>query len=167
VLQSFVVHAIIPVLLCGRSFGALLPSHVVADIVYVLSELVLTSSKFMAQFYESKGLVALDAIDCFSCDGVDDTASQSNVTATVSALQIASQLARNSENYFGQLLATFTPPILAALLQSVRSAKCIQLYYVSMRCLHCCCRIQMSFDRKLAISWAIFAGNQPLYPVTI
>lgn len=110
-----------------RSFGALLSTQVVADVVYVLSELVLTSSKFMAQFYESKGLVALDAIDCFSCDGADDHRGdqQANVGATVSALQIASQLARNSENYFGQLLATFTPPVLAALLQTVRISNCL------------------------------------------
>ena len=73
------------------------------------------------QFYEAKGLVALDSIECYSSPQFqDDTSSdETRINATVSALQIASQLARNSENYFGQLLATFTPPVLVSLLCSV------------------------------------------------
>jgi len=100
-----------------RSFGAVLSVKVFEDIVFVLSELVLTSSKFLQQFYDSKGLVVLDRQDCFSTGRTSGHKSDDNhASATVSGLQIASQLARNSENYFPQLLATFTPSVIVNLL---------------------------------------------------
>lgn len=77
------------------------------------------------QFYDAKGLAVMSTLNCF-CATPSPLGTLSSACSTrrlalqndiiISALQIASQLARNSESYFSQLLSVFEPLTLVQLL---------------------------------------------------
>ena len=118
-------------------------SRAVAHAVYVLSELVLTTSRFLTQFVEGRGLEMLDALP----HGVfrpcrleaplrDDPNPNPSLNARsrnrdcaraeqeevlVSALQLCSHLARHSESHYHSLFATLPPHKLGAILVGVQT----------------------------------------------
>jgi len=119
-----------------KSFGASLSDGSLASIIYVLSELVLTSSKFMSQFSEAQGLEVIDDLPCevFSSNNNlnDDmnTINTNQIEYRLCALQIASHLARHSEKHYALLSSVFSSSKLVSLLlypnTKVR-AKCCNL----------------------------------------
>lgn len=116
----------------AAAYGAQLSHKCAHHLVNALSELVLTSSKFLAQFVEQRGLETLDALPLHLFDprryddelalrqlppggGAEDARLRAD--ALVSGLQIASQLARHSEAHFHALRRVFTPAKVAQLLR--------------------------------------------------
>jgi hypothetical protein len=110
-------------------------SLAVTHAVYVLSELVLTNGRFLTQFVEGRGLDVLDSLgqSVFAPRwGSLGAASGAGVSASldreqgqraeeaeetlVSALQLASHLARHSEAHYQSLALTLPPAKLAAIL---------------------------------------------------
>ena len=115
-----------------------LSGRVVASIVHVLSELVLTSSKFMAQFVEWGGLEVVveaggSAAVCENRRDIrevrasreKDREREREINAeeqvTVCMLQMSSHLARHSEKHFQVLQVIFTPLRIIQLLSKVRA----------------------------------------------
>jgi hypothetical protein len=129
----------VPLLLHNaRNYGNYFSGKTVSQMLNVLSELVLSSSKFLAHFVDAEGLQVLDALDC----GVFDVARSNRVVteysdassggqlrdwakysaeALISGLQISSQLARHSEQHFRSLLQVFTANKLALILQNANA----------------------------------------------
>jgi hypothetical protein len=120
-----------------------LSGRVVASVVHVLSELVLTSSKFMAQFVECGGLevvveagttVSLAAIESYKRDMADgrerdrdrdigrerEKEGGAEEQIVVCMLQISSHLARHSEKHFQVLQHIFIPSRIVQLLSQVQ-----------------------------------------------
>lgn len=143
-----------------RNYGANLSGKCVAALVHILSELVLSSSKFLAQFMEAGGLDAIDdlSFDIFMGDA-DSAAAEATAGVTaltggnaadeaayrndalVSALQISSQLARHSEKFHNVLAKVFTPLKLIRILSShnsVAKAKACNLVGNLCRYVHDC-----------------------------
>jgi hypothetical protein len=111
-----------------------------AVVVHVLCELVLTSSKFMAQFVESRGLEAIVDLPCFARDERRKSGARLSSSGernahgeqqiVVCLLQISSHLARHSEKHFDVLCAVFGPERLVSLLSQRNAsarAKCCNL----------------------------------------
>lgn len=101
-------------------------------VINIMSELVLTSSKFLTQFVDVEGLEIIDNLPLFIFDRVKyfdqldlealdkaviEENSRFRVEALISGLQIASQLARNSEQFYASLSKVFTAIKLAEILQ--------------------------------------------------
>lgn len=120
----------------AAAYGAQLSHRCAHHLVNALSELVLTSSKFLAQFVEQRGLETIDALPLHLFDprryddeqalrqlpagssgggGAEDARLRAD--ALVSGLQIASQLARHSEAHFHALRRVFSPAKIAQLLR--------------------------------------------------
>lgn len=137
-----------------QMYNDTLYSNVVSSIIHVLSELVLTSSKFMAQFVECKGLqIVIDIIDDMnnkdgndkndggkvsnnensnSNSNYDNSDNDSNKDFSfnqeqviICMLQIASHLARHSEKYFDLLELVFSP---LRLIQMLSKVKCLFIF---------------------------------------
>ena len=125
-------------LLALKTYGAKghMTGRTAATLVHVLSELVLTSSKFMAQFVEYNGLeVIVEIIISSAVDSNSGSAGKRDMKnsrdreraedrdteeqISVCTLQISSHLARHSEKYFDTLQAVFTPSRLISLLSQV------------------------------------------------
>ena len=128
-------------LLALTTYGAKghMTGRTAATLVHVLSELVLTSSKFMAQFVEYNGLEVIVEISISSAaesnssgggsggkrdmkdsrerERAEDRDAEEHIS--VCTLQISSHLARHSEKYFDTLQAVFTPSRLISLLSQV------------------------------------------------
>lgn len=116
---------------CAKISGNALSGKCISQLMNVLSELVLSSSKFLLQFVEADGLIIIDSLDCGVFDlsatnrivaeedaGLLKDWAKYSVEALISGLQISSQLARHSEQYFRSLLQVFTAKKLAMILQS-------------------------------------------------
>lgn len=129
ILEGIYRSQLIKCLLQALNSTRSLSGRVVASIVHVLSELVLTSSKFMAQFVECSGLEIVVEV------GSNMTATESKrdvrhsrekeggaeEQVTVCMLQMSSHLARHSEKHFEILQTIFTPLRIIQLLSQVRS----------------------------------------------
>ena len=135
-----------------RTYGTTgqITARVAATLVHVLSELVLTSSKFMTQFVEYNGLEVIVGVGS-NTEGDNDN-SNTNVRKdgrgirgrekvedkdaeeqmTVCMLQISSHLARHSEKYFDVLQTVFTPSRLIYLLSKVRTARSDSILYYTI-----------------------------------
>ena len=102
-----------------KAFGASLSEGSLASIIYVLSELVLTSSKFMTQFSEAQGLEVIDELPCEVFSNYDtnsnNTEDSSRIEYRLSSLQIASHMARHSEKHYPLLSSVFSPAKLVSL----------------------------------------------------
>lgn len=120
-----------------KTYGSSLSNHCITSIVHVLSELVLTSSRFLTQFVDSNGLEVIDNLpnDIFHSNIInyevnEDEKKYNNNETLMSGLQIASHLARNNEKYYDILLQVFTPSKLVSILQqnnSIIKSKCCNL----------------------------------------
>jgi hypothetical protein len=113
-----------------RHHKSLVDSDIISGGVQVISDLVLTSNKFITQFIDAEGISCLLEAGLFSCvvtaDGTGDTELSAtaaavgvrfrNEDAIVSALLLSSHLARNSELYFDQLKLMFPAQTLVRLL---------------------------------------------------
>jgi fused-like protein len=102
---------------CMRAFGDKLSARTVADVSHVLSELVLTSSRFMAKFVESGGLVVIDKLPhkvfypaSHSRQSLASSEGRALDEALVCSLQLASHLARHSDDNH-ELLENVLPPL--------------------------------------------------------
>jgi len=121
-----------------RAFGSMLSVIAVADLTHVLSELVLTSTRFMSKFTETRGLEALNELphaiftpqNNQNCgDGVED--------ALVCGLQLASHLARHSDHYHEILNDVLSPEKLAKILLCGSStARAKGCNFIGNRCRH-------------------------------
>ena len=107
-----------------RIYGSKLSDDTITCIIHVLSELVLTSSKFITQFVDAQGLEVIDELPnplipqvndskYYNVSGID---SESRIEALMCYLQIASHLARHSEKHYALLQDVFTPYKLILLL---------------------------------------------------
>jgi hypothetical protein len=96
-----------------RTYNSSLDPSAAAAICGAVSELVLTSSKFMRQFTDAKGIEAMAEMGLFS---PPDSVGGDETSAVVSALQIASHLARNSERYYPGLKLCLSPARMIVLL---------------------------------------------------
>jgi hypothetical protein len=134
ILEGVYRSQLIKCLLQALSSKRHLSGRVVASVVHVLSELVLTSSKFMAQFVECGGLevvveagttVSLAAIESLRRDGADgrerdrEKEGVAEEQIVVCMLQISSHLARHSEKHFQVLQHIFIPSRIVQLLSQV------------------------------------------------
>ena len=103
-----------------RSYGSSMSIEAVADLTHVLSELVLTSSRFMSIFTETNGLYILDElphkifIPRISLAGQKGKCYEE---ALVCALQLASHLARHSDDHH-KILSDVLPPTKIAIILS-------------------------------------------------
>lgn len=102
----------------------------------LLSELVLSSSKFLNQFMELRGLDILNeaGVDVFLSQDEGDEGSnevsEKQQEALVCALQIASQLARHSQHHYTALIRVFSADKLVRILSRSKKsarAKCCNL----------------------------------------
>ena len=170
----------------GRGMSA----RAAAAMVHVLSELVLTSSKFMAQFVESRGLEAVVDLPFLAPDAPAPAPFSSSFSSSsrssgerdagaeqqqvvVCLLQIASHLARHSEKHFDALGAVFDPARLVALLShrhAAARAKCCNLVgnlcRHSGRCYPALAAVALAPDRTattspLALLTACCADDDP------
>jgi fused-like protein len=121
-----------------KTYSSSLSNHCITSIVHVLSEFVLTSSRFLTQFVDSRGLEVIDNLpnDIFHSNGINYEENENekkyynNNEILMSGLQIASHLARNNEKYYDLLLQVFTPAKLVCILQqnnSIIKSKCCNL----------------------------------------
>lgn len=112
-----------------RLYSSVIDEFTQSSCVHIISELVLTSPKFLqmvttysqalnnkVQFYDNSGLQILSELGIFS--------NFSAVETIISALQIVSQLARNSEAYFNTIMTVFNADLMCGLLKQV------QFYFV-------------------------------------
>lgn len=118
----------------ARTYGANLSSHCTANIVNVMCELVLSTTAFLKQFADAQGLEVIDDLPMGvfqahrnasnTTEGVTGggTLDQHKLDAMISGLQISSQLARNSEKYYGSLIAVFTANKLIAMMTETNVA---------------------------------------------
>ena len=97
-----------------RSYGTKFTETCIKEIVQVISDLVLTSSKFIAQFVECKGVHAFDELGIFQSVSTNDY-----MEVVITSLQICSHLIRNTEEYYEHLTAVLTPPKLYSILTLV------------------------------------------------
>ena len=129
ILEGIYRSQLIKCLLQALNSKRSLSGRVVASIVHVLSELVLTSSKFMAQFVECSGLEIVVEVgsNMTVMEGKRDVRhsrekdGSAEEQVTVCMLQMSSHLARHSEKHFEILQAIFTPLRIIQLLSQVRS----------------------------------------------
>lgn len=129
ILEGIYRSQLIKCLLQALNTKRSLSGRVVASIVHVLSELVLTSSKFMAQFVECSGLEIVVEVgsNMTIMEGKRDVRhsrekdGSAEEQVTVCMLQMSSHLARHSEKHFEILQAIFTPLRIIQLLSQVRS----------------------------------------------
>jgi hypothetical protein len=113
-----------------RHHKALVDSDVISGGVQVISDLVLTSNKFITQFIDAEGSNILLEAGLFSCAATLSNNEDTDLSATaasvgvrfryedaiISALLLSSHLARNSEVYFEQLKLMFPAQTLIRLL---------------------------------------------------
>ena len=124
-----------------KNHGNVLSATCLANMMNVLSELVLTSSRFMNQFIESNGIQIIDDLGLFNgmvrydenvpvAIGTFRQESVEEADVLVSALQMASHMARVSDSgpSYDLLESVFTPPKLLWLLRqndpTARSKTC-------------------------------------------
>lgn len=128
ILEGIYRSQLIKCLLQALDSKHVLSGRVIASIVHVLSELVLTSSKFMAQFVECSGLEIvvevgsnMTAIENTKRDMRSSREKEGSAEEQVAVcmLQISSHLARHSEKHFEILQAIFTPLRIIQLLSQV------------------------------------------------
>eukprot|EP01039_Chlorochromonas_danica_P000352 gene348-377_t len=124
--------SLIPILLkMAKAFGHYLTGKAIGQLMNLLSELILSSSKFLLQFVEVEGLAILDNLPCgiFDMNKAQEVISESDhpflkdwikysTEALVCGIQISSQLARHSEEHFHTLLRVYSAKKLAPILQS-------------------------------------------------
>lgn len=107
-----------------RVYGSKLSDGTITCIINVLSELVLTSSKFITQLVDSQGLEVIDELPnplipqvndskYYSVTGIEN---ENRIEALMCYLQIGSHLARYSEKHYALLQNVFTPYKLILLL---------------------------------------------------
>ena len=128
ILEGIYRSQLIKYLLQALDSKHLLSGRVIASIVHVLSELVLTSSKFMAQFVECSGLEIVVEVGS-NMTAMENTRRDMRISrekegsaeeqVAVCMLQISSHLARHSEKHFEILQAIFTPLRIIQLLSQV------------------------------------------------
>jgi fused len=122
-----------------RNFGPMLNDNTVANLAHILSELVLTSSRFMAKFTENGGLQALDDLPhgVFTPVALHRQRDLSFDEALVCGLQLASHLARHSDAHHEVLSQVLRPDKLALILQfgsPTARSKCCN--FIGNRCRH-------------------------------
>jgi len=121
-----------------RSFGSVLSSTAVADLTHVLSELVLTSTRFMSKFVESCGLEALnDLPHAIFTPRANHICGDSGEDALVCGLQLASHLARHSDHHHDLLNDVLPPEKLAQILLCCSTtARAKGCNFIGNRCRH-------------------------------
>lgn len=128
---------------CMRTFGPKLHYRTVANLCHVLSELVLTSSRFMTKFVESSGLIVLEQLPHkilypASYRHIHSSEDRRALDeALVCSLQLASHLARHSDDHHELLETVLGPLKLAGILfygGSTSRAKACN--FVGNRCRH-------------------------------
>ncbi len=118
-------------------FGSKLSIDAVADLTHVLSELVLTSSRFMSSFIENRGLQILNELPHAIFTPIKNLSNSRAEDALVCALQLASHLARHSDQYHALLSDVLSSHKLAQILvcqSSTARAKVCNL--IGNRCRH-------------------------------
>jgi hypothetical protein len=124
-------------LIQDSSTGSWITPFTISKAIFIVSELVLTSSKFLSQFMTHDGMASLRLIlgrylapssskltssSSSSAIVVGNEAYQEvAVDAMVQCLQISSHLARNSDVHYESLSALYSPTILKSLLSHVSS----------------------------------------------
>ena len=99
-----------------RTHGASISLSTIACLAHIMSELVLTSPKFITQFIDCRGLSILFDLTFDFTSPVFLNGSQETL---ICILQISSHLARNSEVYYEILTKLFTANKLACILTQV------------------------------------------------
>lgn len=121
-----------------HSFGSMLSATAVADLTHVLSELVLTSTRFMSKFTETRGLEALNELPhAIFTPQTNQKCGDSGEDALVCGLQLASHLARHSDHYHDILNDVLPPEKLAQILFcSSSTARAKGCNFIGNRCRH-------------------------------
>lgn len=110
-----------------KIYGIIFDTTLIMNAVHFIMDLTLTSTKYLAQFVENSGLFILDTLNCFGkplplADAQVKAGGPLSREDLVSneiisySLQIAAQMARNSEKYFNQLFSVLLPVKLGRLL---------------------------------------------------
>ena len=119
-----------------KEFGSTLTDVAVADLSHVLSELVLTSSRFMSKFTEYNGLQILNELPHLVFEPNRNNSPHAE-EALVCGLQLASHLARHSDQHHEVLADVLSPDKLSSILRnggSTARAKCCN--FIGNRCRH-------------------------------
>jgi fused-like protein len=131
VFRTHLVRNLVDIL---RLQSSVISPSAIAAIMHTLSELVLTSSKFLSQFVDCRGLETIDDMPQHVFGEHRTPASSEDISAAsetlTCGLQIASHFARNSEKYYSLLYSIFSAQKLAWILTQsnvTARAKCCNL----------------------------------------